>query len=131
MEEIRYCAECGTSYWIEDHHIIRKSQVKPLDKCPGNHVDLCNIHHRDHSNGIHFNRELDRKYRLKFQNWLEMRLLKNEYELEEIQDVLQISFNATKNLCKLMTLQKGKYIRENIIRTCMGGKMVLEGETNE
>jgi hypothetical protein len=64
-----------------------------------------------------------------------MRLLKNEYELEEIQDVLQISFNATRSLCKLMTMDKGKYIRKDIIRACMGGKMILEdeieGETNE
>jgi hypothetical protein len=122
-KEIHFCSICGSSYGIEDHHIIFKSQVKPLDKCPYNHVYLCQTHHRDHKKGVHFNKELDTHFKMQFKAKLEELFTQETYSITEIKDKLKISSNATRSLCKLMTSHIGLYKKENIIRACLGGKM--------
>lgn len=118
---MNYCEICGTPYGVEDHHIIFKSIVKPLDKCPKNHVYLCNIHHRDHRNGVHFNSELDQELKSEFRQWLEESFCNEDYSMEEIQKILGIGANSTKRLCKAMHGRYFIYPREEIIRVCMGG----------
>jgi hypothetical protein len=127
LEDYKYCAECGRTSGIEDHHIIHLSQVRSLDKCKANHVNLCYIHHRSSKIGIHDNDELDRKYKLKFQNWLELSFLKHEYTLEEIQEILGISYKATRSLCKMIRSKGGLYVREDIILACMDDGLIEEG----
>ena len=131
MKEIHFCEECGTSYGVEDHHIVFLSQVAPLDKCKANHAWLCHYHHRDHKAGVHHNDYLDNKYKLRFQNWLEMKFLKESFTLDEIQKVLGISSIAVNKLSKHMWSKDGKYAREDIIRSCMGGRLILEDEIEE
>lgn len=126
MKEIHFCRICGTSYGIEDHHIIYRSQVKPLDKCPKNHAYLCHKHHRDHRQGGHFNKKLDKQLKLEFQNWLEESFIKDYYDIEEIREILGIGLNAARSLCKLMYQKNGKYSRDEIIVTCMGGVVIVE-----
>jgi hypothetical protein len=119
MSEIHFCKVCGTSYGVEDHHIIFKSIVKPLDKCPKNHVYLCNTHHRDHRNGVHFNSELDKRFKTEFREWLEESFPDEYYEMKEIQQILGIGINAIRSLCKRMHCGF-LYSRKEIIRVCMG-----------
>jgi hypothetical protein len=120
MSEIHFCKICGTSYGIEDHHIVYKSIVKPLDKCAKNHVYLCNTHHRDHRNGVHFNTELDQRFKNEFREWLKESFPSEYYDMDAIQQALGIGVNAARSLCKRMKSQYMLYSKDEIIRVCMG-----------
>lgn len=121
----RYCKVCGTSYGIESHHIIKRSQNSNLVNCKLNLVDLCYIHHRDHKKGVHFNKELDRKLKLELQNKLENLFDKDYLTKEEINKILQISEKALNRLIKTLQLHNDKYVKEDVIKVCMGGKYVV------
>lgn len=126
LEEEKLCEEClkiGIYTRGEDHHIVFKSESKPMDKCYFNHAYLCNKHHRDHKAGAHFNRELNIKLKLRVQAKLEELFTQETYSITEIKDKLKISYGACKSLCKLMSCHIGMYKREDIIRICMGGKL--------
>lgn len=118
--EIHFCAICGNSYGIEDHHIVFKSQVKPLDKCPYNHVYLCQTHHRDHKKGVHFNKELDTYCKIQFKTKLEELFTQETCSIAEIKDKLKISDRAVRSLCKLINHHIGLYKREDVIKACLG-----------
>lgn len=133
IKEIHFCRECGTSYGVEIHHIIFRSEVKALEHCKLNHTYLCGKDHRG-TFGPHGSKgaAANRKYKLEFQNKLEMLFDKAYLTKEEINEVLQISDKALNRLLKTLSLQKGKYVREEVIRCCMGGKMIIEeGVNNE
>ena len=122
----RYCKVCGTSYGIESHHIIKRSQNSNLVNCKLNLIDLCYIHHRDHKQGVHFNKKLDQRLKLEYQNKLEIQLNKPYLTREEIKEVLDIADKPLDSLLKTLTLRKDKYVREDVIRACMGGKLIIE-----
>lgn len=128
-EEIRYCAECNSTFGIEDHHIIYKGKCKPLDFCKHNHVDLCCQHHRNQRYGIHFDKELNKKYKLIFQNYLEMHFLKEYLTREEVKEVLEISDHPLDKLLSSLITHNSKYDRDELILICMGGKKI-ESEAN-
>jgi hypothetical protein len=116
---------CGSFQNIEGHHVIYRSAVKILENCKMIIVDLCHschdyLHHN--KNGF----ELD--YALKIEIYEKMCLLfdKKEFTLEEIQETLNISYNASYSLSKLMRPVKGKYAREDILNAVMGGKNPIE-----
>ena len=121
----RYCKVCGTSYGIESHHIIKRSQNSNLVNCKLNLIDLCYIHHRDHKKGVHFNKELDRKLKLELQNKLENLFDKDYLTKEEINKILQISEKTLNRLIKTLQLHNDKYVKEDVIKACMGGKYVV------
>ena len=125
MKEIHFCEVCGPSYGIEMHHRVFRSECKPLERCKLNHVYLCSNHHRG-TYGVHGREgnKLNRKLKLEFQNKLEILFDKRELTEEEINEVLQISEKALQRLLKTLTLHKGKYVREDVIRACMGGKLI-------
>jgi hypothetical protein len=123
-EEYRYCAECFSNVGIESHHITYRKKCKPLENCKHNLVDLCYIHHRDHKEGIHHNHELNQKYKLKFQNYLEMSFLKEYLTREEIKEVLEISEHPLDKLLSSLITHNSKYNREELILICLGGKKV-------
>ena len=62
--------------------------------------------------------------RLQFQNKLEILFDKEYLTKEEINDVLKISQTALKGLLKTLTVYKEGYEREDVIRVCMGGKII-------
>lgn len=124
----KFCSECGKPY-AETHHIIFKSEVKALEYCKLNLVDLCKNHHTGTygphgSKGAEFNRRL----RLGFQNNLEILLDKQYLTREEIKEVLQIADKPLNRLLKTLKVKEGKYTREDVVRVCMGGKLIEEGE---
>lgn len=122
---MHFCKVCGTSYGVELHHRVYRSQCKQLEDCKLNHVYLCNIHHRDHKVGVHFNKKFDNEIKLEFQMWLEMLWNKPYLTREEINEVLQIDEKALNRLLKRLSLQKDKYIKEDVIRACMAGKLII------
>jgi len=80
-KEIHWCEVCGTSYNVERHHIMFRSEVKALENCKLNYSYLCPEH----------------------------------ITKKEVQEVL-----------KPLRVHKGKYIKEEVIRACMAGKMIIE-----
>ncbi|NFF69478.1 hypothetical protein FDF69_20500 [Clostridium sporogenes] len=127
MKQIKHCEICGTSYGVELHHIVFKSECKPLEKCKYNFAYLCWEHHKgDYGPHGKYGEKFNRQLKLGFQNWLENIFTKEYYTLEEIQKELDISQNAARSLSKLMYPVQGiKYKKEDITRVCMGGKRVL------
>lgn len=126
MSDEKWCSICGTSYNVQRHHIIFKSECKQLEYCEMDIVLLCNFHHNDHREGVHHNKELNRKLRSEFQEKLEL-LLDSEFLTEEdIRQALQISERSAYRLCKTIKKTKGKFAREDCIISIMGGKKVSD-----
>ena len=122
------CKICGNPY-VELHHIVYRSENKNLENCKLNFVHLCQEHHRG-TFGVHGSKgaALNRKLKLEFQNKLEILWDKQYLTKEDIKEVLQISDKALNRLLKTFSLQKDKYVREEVIRACMSGKMIVEGD---
>lgn len=119
------CYLCKKDYsYTETHHIVLRSECKPLVNCEMNKVELCKychdfIHHD--SRGYKKLKEL----KLEFQNKLEMLFDKEYLSKEEIKEVLMISNKPLENLLKSLVMHSGLYEREDVIRACMGGKMMI------
>lgn len=121
----RYCKVCGSPY-TELHHVVYRSENKNLENCKLNFVYLCQEHHRG-TYGVHGSKgaRLNRKLKLEFQNKLEELLNKQYLTREEINNILQIDDKALNRLLKRFSIQDDKYIKEDIMRACMGGKLII------
>ena len=53
---MRSCARCGTTVWLERHHIFGGANRKKSDKY-GYVIDLCHYCHNEPPDGAHFNKE--------------------------------------------------------------------------
>ena len=120
-----HCYICG-KYGTEIHHIIKKSQNKQLQHCKLNLIPLCPFHHRDHKNGVHHNKELNHQIKLLFQNRLELLFNKDYLTREDIKEVLKIKDKPLYNLLKVLRQYPEGYKREDVIRACMGGRMITD-----
>lgn len=122
----KFCKECGNPY-TESHHVVFRSEVKPLEHCGLNLVDLCIEHHKG-TYGVHGSKgsKLNRKLKLEFQNKLEFLFDKELLTREEIKEVLDISDKPLNRLLKTVERHKDKYVRESLIRQCMGGKLIVD-----
>jgi hypothetical protein len=67
---MRECWLCGSTYWIESHHVFGASNKKNSEKF-GLVVDLCHFCHNEPPNGIHFNRENELRLKREFQQKFE------------------------------------------------------------
>ena len=124
MNYEKQCSICG-SYGTELHHIQFRSQVPTLKDCPLNHVHLCPQHHRDGRVGVHFNKALDKKLKLKFQNKLEFLWEKKYLSRQDVQVVLNVKDKQLDKLLKTVISKNGEYERESLIRACCGGKLII------
>ena len=124
MNYEKQCSICG-SYWTELHHIQFRSQVPTLKDCPLNHVHLCPQHHRDGRVGVHFNKALDKKLKLKFQNKLEFLWDKKYLSRQDVQVVLNVKDKQLDKLLKTVISKNGEYEGESLIRACCGGKLII------
>ena len=120
-----YCKVCGNPY-TELHHIMFRSEVKTLENCKLNLVNLCVEHHKG-TYGVHGSKGagLNRKLKLEFQDKLEELWDKQYLTKEEINNILQINDKALNRLLKRLSLQNDKYVKEDVIRACMGGKLII------
>lgn len=120
------CIICGRPN-SHNHHVVFKSECKPLEHCQKNQVRLCYEHHQG-TCGVHgkYGDELNIRLKLEFQEWLEEVFTKDKYSISEIQKKLGISQNTCRSLSKLLPIARGgMYLTEDIIRICMGG-MIYE-----
>lgn len=122
MEEWCICGRRAT----ESHHIMFRSQMKSLEHCKFNQVPLCQGCHRG-TNGVHgrLGHVLDQELKLRFQNKLELLFGREYFSKNEVKHILEISEKATDRLLKAIQHNKG-FAREDIIRACLNGKMILE-----
>ena len=122
------CYECGMLA-TELHHIMFRSQMKQLENCKLNFVYLCPECHRG-TNGVHGKNghKLDKKYKLMFQNKLEILFSNKLLTKEDIKETLGINDKPTDSLCKLIKSEKGMFCREDVIRALMNGKLILQEE---
>lgn len=123
------CPVCG-AIATELHHMVFRSECSALIKCDMNLVKLChnchdNLHHG--KNGHKINKKLKLEY---FQNKIEILFCKNELSKEEIRKTLKITESEVNRLLKTLMPKDDKYIREDVIRACMGGKIIIEDENN-
>ena len=51
---------------------------------------------------------------------------KQKLTREEINNILKIDEKALNRLLKRFSMQDDKYIKEDIIRACMGGKLIVK-----
>ena len=124
MNDIHWCIVCGQRA-TELHHRVYRSECKPLEHCKINLIYLCREHHRG-TYGVHgkYGDKLNKTIKLQLQNYLEMIFDKELLTRDEINEVLNISERSLERLLKILTLHKGKYARKDVIRACMGGKMI-------
>ncbi|SHJ53255.1 hypothetical protein SAMN02745163_02082 [Clostridium cavendishii DSM 21758] len=110
----------------ELHHIVFRSQNKPLENCKFNHIDLCQECHRG-TRGVHGSKghKLDIKLKLNFQNKLNEVFKNEELTKEEIRTILDVNRNAVDRLLKGVKVNGDKYIKEDVIRACMAGRLIL------
>ena len=118
------CPVCG-AVATEWHHIVFRSECIALIKCNMNLVKLCHYCHNDLHHGK-YGYKINRKLKLEFQNKIEFLFCKNELTKKEIRETLKITENEVNRLLKLIIPKEDKYIREDVIRACMGGKIILE-----
>ena len=120
---MKECVICGKPN-SHIHHIIYRSKCKPLEHCKHNLICLCQQHHQG-TYGVHgkYGKDLNMMFKLEFQKWLENHLKQDRYRLEDIEKILEISYRASISLSKLLKSNQGYFIREDIIRACMGGKL--------
>lgn len=112
---------------MEKHHIVFRSQQPALAKCALNIVELTPEQHRG-TFGIHGRDgyKLDRKYKLQFQNKLDVFFINEYLTPEEINEVLCIPGKDLRKLLKPLMIHNGKYFKEDVIRSAMGGKLIIE-----
>ena len=122
--EYRECELCKLRPASEIHHIIYRSHCKALIKSNLNLISLCQQCHAKIHRGKE-SKELNKKLRLQFQNKLEILFDKQYLTEEEINDVLKINQTALRGLLKTLIVYKGNlFKREDVIRVCMGGKII-------
>lgn len=125
------CEVCGIHTIVTEHHKIPKGKQPALKKCQKNLIDLCEKHHYE----VHHDKNgqvLNKKLRLSFQNYLEVIFDKEYFTIEEVQNALEITYNASYSLCKSLKRHKGIfYSREDVIRSAMADKLITVEEARE
>lgn len=61
LQKEKKCAECGTLYGLECHHVFG-GPLRKLSEHFGLKVWLCRKHHTESPEGIHFNKEMRERY---------------------------------------------------------------------
>lgn len=119
------CKVCGMS-GAELHHIVTRKQVPALRNCKYNFAFLCTEHHTG-TYGPHGSKgnTLNKKLKLEFQDRLEFLFSEEYLSKEGIKATLGITGKDADRLCKTLKLYKEGYLKEDVIRACMGGKLVL------
>ena len=112
------CEVCGAR--AEVHHIVNKCEGG-IDY-PLNYKYLCSEHHRG-KEGPHKNYQVDIKYKLELQNKLKEILVKDYYNICELEILLHINKNKLKKMFKWYKIYKEGYRKEDIILKLMGGKI--------
>ena len=63
---MRECEICGSTMWLERHHVFNSAYRKKSEKF-GAVADLCHFCHNEPLNGVHFNAENMQALKAKYQ----------------------------------------------------------------
>ena len=63
---MRECEICGSTMWLERHHVYNGAYRKKSEKF-GAVADLCHFCHNEPPNGVHHNAERMRRLKAKYQ----------------------------------------------------------------
>lgn len=123
--------ECYTCHVCDEiassiHHIIKRSKVPALIKCPHNQVKLCTAHHYSLHHGS--GQELEERLRREFLNYLQISFLKDYIEYKDIKEVLNISDKPLRGILKIVKQKNGEYERRSLIFELMGGYLLNSEE---
>lgn len=124
---MRYCKLCGSTENIQAHHVVSRKQQPALIRCKHNLVDLCADCHILAPNAVHNNgfKELKQLRLEKQREYYKLFELKY-YPKDVIKELLGISQKDIDMLLKPVKNVAGFYEREDIIRACMGGKILID-----
>ncbi|MDP4146086.1 MAG: hypothetical protein Q8936_16620 [Bacillota bacterium] len=118
------CYICEIADDTQDHHIILRKECKPLENCEMNKVRVCTRCH-DYIHKHPMGHIELKRLKMEFQNKLEIFFNKEYFSREEIKEILEIKDKPVDRLLKTLVKQKGLYEREDVIRACMGGKILI------
>ena len=71
FHDTRSCYVCGKGTNLHTHHIYHGRGLRKLSEKYGCTVVLCAAHHNLSNEGVHFNDELDKRFKRECQEWLE------------------------------------------------------------
>lgn len=126
---MKYCKLCGSTQNIQAHHIVSRKQQPALINCKLNLVNLCaNCHvlapNAVHKNGVKELKQLRLEKQREYYNLFELKY----YPKDVIKELLGIKQREVDMLLKPVKNVAGFYEREDIIRACMGGKLMIDIE---
>lgn len=70
---------CGCYYNLEEHHIFFGIKNRQMSEKYGLKVHLCQYHHRDSKEGVHFKHEFDLELKRKAQKIFEEKHSREEF----------------------------------------------------
>lgn len=119
------CDYCEEETKLINITIISKKIQPGLKACIYNRICLCGHCH----NKYKVDRNLEKLYKLTLQTQL-FSLLEDDYlSVEDISERLAIKYSDVQRILKLIHPIKGyKYSLEDVVRACMGGKLIVEGQ---
>lgn len=127
MKQCKLCGKTEEQIVIQSHHIISRKQQPALIDCELNKVYLCIDCHTSAPYAVHRNGfEYLKKLRLEKQREYFNIFDKEFYSKEEVKDILEIKQKDVDKLLKLVPLKNCLYKKEDIIRACMGGKILID-----
>ena len=86
---MKVCAVCGTTQAIHKHHVYGGSNRK-ISECNGFTENLCGYHHNLSNEGIHFNNDLDRRFKEKHQMIFEGEKILQGYTEDEARKMFMV-----------------------------------------
>lgn len=90
---MRYCALCGSTNWIERHHIFGGALRKKSEKY-GLVVDLCHSCHNESPNGVHHNA----KQMLKLHRYGQLKAMQeNNWSIEDFRKEFRKNYLDTED----------------------------------
>lgn len=114
--EVEGCCKKG-----QKHHIVFRSQGG-LD-INLNYKYLCAEHHNMGNRSPHLNREIDLTYKLELQEKYYKIFYWPQYTIGQIAELIGYNKNRLEKRFKSVPSRAGIYIKEDIIRFLMGGKL--------
>lgn len=115
------CEVCGRPH-AQIHHIIHRSAAKYLTNVKINFKYLCLEHHNGGDNSPHRNYEVDKKYKIEYQQKVENLFTNPFYTEAEVIKILKVSRSSADKILKTLVLHKEGYSREDIILRLLGGR---------
>ena len=127
MKVCKICGKTEEQIVMQSHHVVSRKQQPALINCKLNQVWLCIDCHTAGPNAVHNGGFLElKKLRLELQKEY-YKIFKEEfYSKEIIKDILEIKQNEVDRLLKTLKTKDGLYEKEDVIRACMGGKLMLD-----